>query len=396
MWIPESEQEILAAIEAGVLVETATFDAKASLPAKDKSKDLAIDVAAMASDGGTLLYGVGQDEHKRPTIPQPFSLAGARERVDQIVRTSISEPPDIQVREIQTDNDPSLGYLVVAFPPSPRAPHMVTVGKEYRYYGRGDTGNVPLTEGEVARLYERRQRWEVDRDAMLNEAIDSAPIEPHEDFAFLHLVARPVVPDEDLLEKARGDQHVAQFLNGLFSAALNAEVFSTRYSPDLHSHHNYERRADGWAASEGRGVEWDEFKDPSRVLDFEIGLDGSGRVFCGRAAARHKGRLLIFERLVAGLTARFLAVLGGLYTAGRYMGPVDVGLAVTGLRGGISYTLSEPMIGLDPTPYDKDRYRRTERFSASMLGSDPRGAASKLVSPLARAITRESYDPFSD
>jgi len=233
MWVPATEHEILAAIEAKDLVETASFDAKASLPAKGKSKDLAIDVAAMANDGGTLLYGVGEDEDCRPTVPQPFKLAGARERVDQIVPTSISESPDIEVHEIQSTDDSSLGYLVVAVPPSPRAPHMVTVGKEYRYYGRGATGNIPLTEGEVARLYERRQRWEIDRDAMLNEAIDSAPIEPHEDFAYLHLVTRSVVPDEDLLNKARGDQHVAQLLKGLFSAAVSPEVYSTRFAPDL-------------------------------------------------------------------------------------------------------------------------------------------------------------------
>lgn len=45
MWIPESEQEILAAIEAGDLIETASFDAKGALPARGKSKDLAIDGA---------------------------------------------------------------------------------------------------------------------------------------------------------------------------------------------------------------------------------------------------------------------------------------------------------------------------------------------------------------
>jgi hypothetical protein len=39
---------------------------------------------------------------------------------------------------------------------------------------------------------------------MLDKAINAAQIEPHEDFAYLHLVARPVVPDEDLLDKARG------------------------------------------------------------------------------------------------------------------------------------------------------------------------------------------------
>jgi hypothetical protein len=201
----------------------------------------------MASGGGTLLYGGGEDENRRPSVAQPFCLTGVRERVDQIVRTSISEPPDVQVREIPTDDDPRLGYLVVVVPPSPRAPHMVTVGKEYRYYGRSATGNVPLTEGEVARLYERRQRWEVDRDAMLEQAVESAPIPPHDDFAYLHLVTRPVVPDEDLFDRASEGQQATQFLGGLVSAASSSEAFTTRYSPDLYGGHNHERRADGWA-----------------------------------------------------------------------------------------------------------------------------------------------------
>jgi hypothetical protein len=108
MWIPASEQEILAAIEAGNLIENATLDAKAALPDKGRSKDLAKDVAAMTNNDGTLLYGVGEDEHGRPTVLKPFKIAGARERVDQIVRTSISEPPSIEVSTITTCDDPSL------------------------------------------------------------------------------------------------------------------------------------------------------------------------------------------------------------------------------------------------------------------------------------------------
>ena len=395
MWVPKSEKDILSAIAAGDLVETASFDAKLALPGKGKSKDLAVDVAAMSADGGTLLYGVGEDENDRPTVPQPFELVGARERVDQIVRTSISEPPAIEVYPIPTDDDPSVGYLVVHVPASPRAPHMVTVGKELRYYGRGATGNVPLSEGEVARLYERRQRWEIDRDGMLEGVIRAAPIEHHEDHAYLHLIARPVVPNEDLLDKARGEQDVPRFLGLLITAALSAEVFPSRYSPDLYGTTNYERRADGWATSQGLGVEWEERENPGRVLDFEVGLDGSGRLFCGRAAQRHRGRLLIIDALVAGLTVRFLSVMGGLYAAGGYLGPVDVGLAVTGLKGGVSYFLTDDPWS-DPTPYDKDQYRRTERVPASQLDGDSRGAARRLVMPLLRAITRERYDPFPE
>jgi hypothetical protein len=400
MWMPASEEEILAAIEAGYLIENATFDAKMALPDKGKSKDLAKDVAAMANNGGTLLYGVGEDEHGGPTVPKPFKLAGTRERADQIVRASISEPPGIEVYTIPTDDDPSVGYLVIVVPPSPRAPHMVTADGDNRYYGRGAAGNVRLSEGEVARLYEQRQRWRKDRIDLYDEvdkldsAIASAPIEPHERHAFLHLIARPTVLDEELLDKARGSQQAEQFLNGLFSAAMSAEVYSVPYSPDLYAANNYERRTDGWAASQGLGEEWRRLEDPGHVLDVEIGLDGGGYLFCGRAAEEYNGRLLIFENIVAGLTTRFLAVLGGLYAAAGYLGPVDVGLAVTGLRDGISCVLSQ-RIGVHPRPYDKDQYRRTERLSAATLINDPRSAARKLILPLTRAITRESYDPFS-
>src|SRR5215210_2455232 len=106
MWIPEFEGELVRAIEAGDLVETATFDAKADLPKKGKSKDLAIDVAAMANDGGTLLYGVGEDDHGRPTVLRPIELAGTRERVNHIVRSCISEPPAIETRVIPKESEP--------------------------------------------------------------------------------------------------------------------------------------------------------------------------------------------------------------------------------------------------------------------------------------------------
>ena len=84
----------------------------------------------MTSDGGTLLYGVAENGDLRLTVSQPFGLAGAREPVNQIVRTSISEPPNIYVRETPTAHDASLSWLIVTVPASPRAPHMVRVGKD--------------------------------------------------------------------------------------------------------------------------------------------------------------------------------------------------------------------------------------------------------------------------
>ncbi len=165
---------------------------------------------------------------------------------------------------------------------------MVTVDAENRYYGRSATGNVRLTEGEVARLYERRGRWEVDRAALLKEAINKAPIEAREDFGYLHLVARPVVLDEGVLERARGDTHLGQFLNSLISTALRPEVFESKHIsesyPDLSDTSLFRPHRRGWMMS--RGLEKDRlrFEGPRRALVLEIGLDGSGYLFCRSAA----------------------------------------------------------------------------------------------------------------
>jgi hypothetical protein len=45
------------------------------------------------------------------------------------------------------------------------------VGEHNRYYGRSAKDNVPLTEGEIARLYERRRSWELNRETLLDGAI---------------------------------------------------------------------------------------------------------------------------------------------------------------------------------------------------------------------------------
>ena len=205
------------------------------------------------------------------------------------------------------------------------------------------------------------------------------------------------MPDENLLDRAKGDQHVDQFLNGLFSAALSAEVFGRRVYPDLSAINNFSRRANDYETRQGfederRGLE----AGPTRALSVEVGLDGEGRLFCGSAAQSNDSSLLIYEDTVAGLTARFLSVLGGLYAAGGYLGHVNVGLAVTGLEGGVSAHLHEQLTHRHSLrPYDEDEYRRTRRFSAAVLMADPRSAASKLALPLVQAITQEAYDPFS-
>jgi hypothetical protein len=121
-------------------------------------------------------------------------LAGAADRASAMIRSSLAEPVEVEIKTFYTKDDPESGYLVIIVPASPRAPHMVIVKNENRFYGRIAKGNIPLTEGEVARLYQRRKEWESDREQLLDEFIEEVDRPPHADFGYLFIFARRLLP----------------------------------------------------------------------------------------------------------------------------------------------------------------------------------------------------------
>jgi hypothetical protein len=117
MWAPRDAAEIEEAARGGHLEETSSIDAKRELPSTPRKLGCG---RRYGRDGGALLYGIAEDEHERPTIPQPIPLTGAADRIGQIVATSISEVPYIEVREYPCADDPSKGCLPVIVPQSAR------------------------------------------------------------------------------------------------------------------------------------------------------------------------------------------------------------------------------------------------------------------------------------
>ena len=199
MWIPRSEEEIEKAVFSDALEETAIFDAKVALPSKNI--EIAKDIAAMSNDGGVIIYGIGEDENGRLKKLSPFVLVGQPERISSIAQTSIAEPPRFHIQIIPTKEDVSKGYILVIVPPSERAPHMVIVSGDHRYYGRNAKGNVLLSEAEVSRLYQRRNRLEVDLRDLLEREIEIAPFSPSSKFGYLHMFIRPAFEQIGILDR---------------------------------------------------------------------------------------------------------------------------------------------------------------------------------------------------
>jgi hypothetical protein len=397
MWIPKSADEIEQAVQAKNVEEGPTFDAKKELPAQGKNKDIAKDVAAMANDSGVLVYGIDEDEHGRATVLTPILLNGAAERIANVVHTAISESPQIETFRYAKQADPSRGYLVVVVPASPCAPHMVTLEKDCRYYKRLDKISVPMNEGEVARLYERRQRWEVDRTKLLQQAIERNrrlwPVLgdlPSRQEGALHMVLRPLASaNPDLLHTALGDREQQQFLQELVTRSRQAGIFSRIYRPDLTGQGGWERRDGGWRLESVAGV------FPHRYIA-DLTLTGSGQayLYCNHAAELGIGETykILMQDVVAGLTTRTLVIAGGVYEAAHYVGPVDVGVAVTGLAPYPIYA-EDAEHGATVLSRTED-YMRTTRVLAYDLVAQPREVARSLVFPLIAQIAPGRSDPW--
>jgi hypothetical protein len=226
MWLPESAEELERLAREDVLEETAAMDYKKEL---GKNKEIAKDVAAMANDGGVICYGIGEDERGRPCCPEPIRVEGQPERIMNVVRTSISEPPSIDIRTIISGSNHDQGYIFVLVPQSPLAPHMVVVDKDFRFYGRGALGNVPLTQGEVERLYERRRVWGRDVESSLDRVELDSQLPAKQGFGYLRLAASPVGSDGKIFERSRKQVEEVAFLSSLIEKSQSQQVFKTKY-----------------------------------------------------------------------------------------------------------------------------------------------------------------------
>jgi hypothetical protein len=391
VWRPRSEAEIQAAIDNGITRETASFDAKAALPRAGRNKDLAKDICAMTVDGGVLLYGLAGDDPTRPDQRQPFDLANTAERIDQVAQTAIAEPPVIEIHDIPSEDQPGKGYLCVVVPASPRAPHMLTIDGDNRYWGRGPTGNRLLSEGEVARLYERRERWERDRDQLLDEVVRSMPFGFEvEDNGLIVTAVRPVLPGRELLRIAAGDRVVDDFVQTeLTPVAQRADIYPQQGTAGLGDALRV------WRAGAQQWVfEFERDLSSRYQARGELTADGSlnywhSPIFWGDEG----GRQVIMERSVTRAVYQPLATASWLYERAGFQGGTDVAVALLGIENAVGGTLFREF---HPPTYGAPDYRAHARVTSEELRSDLGGLVRRLLDPLFEVISVRGYDPLAD
>jgi hypothetical protein len=350
----------------------------------------------MSNDGGVIIYGIGEDENKRLKILSPFVLKGQPERISSVAQTSIAEPPRFHIQTIPTQEDSSKGYIVIVIPPSERAPHMVIVSGDHRYYGRNAKGNVVLSEAEVSRLYERRKRLEIDLQELIDKEIKAAPYPPSSKFGYLQMVIRPAFELPGILDHIHTvAKPTKRVLSEIVENIAQNDPLHNEYNPRFNEYIN------SWDFTPNgiRGIISHDRENTNLsvgdALVIDIDLNGTGHLFCGRAAER-EDTFLFFPLTVIANSINFMHFMGILFQKVNYIGMVDIGLAVTGIKGSFFYTENR-ILYHSRKPYETDIFKQLGRIDAPSLldKSLIRLKSEELLSHLFRAFTQGYDNPFN-
>ena len=387
-WEPADADELARAAAQGLLQEGHHLDIKRELAGgSGQNREAAKDMASFAVDGGLVIYGV--DEATTPPSANPIPLAGLAERLEQIALTAIAEPLFVRTLVLPAAADPTKGFMVVAVPPSGRAPHMV----DGRYYGRGDKTKIVLSDSQVSVMHEQRVVRERATQGLAEADLRAAPI-PSAD-GILALVARPLASHTPLLEALSTSHDWHQRSLDLHQRVAASDVPyapSLRYATAVSRQPNGIRLSHGLNAAGRVSAEGDAERNRRRVVELRLDEDGTVHLLSARAVEVREGWTWIFEKLIIGNTRHLVALCREIATLTGYRGGWHLSIAIDGLHGGVSWNLSDRH--LDSHVYSQNGYQRATTASAEELDAAPEGVVARLVGPLLRALGSERLPDF--
>lgn len=237
--IDAAEYGHFEALVSAQVSESFDLDFKAGLydSAEKGKRDLAADVAALANTaGGLLVLGIAEDKQARAAAVPGVTISDDEiRRIHQIAAALVAPLPVFDVLPVGNPAEPGHGFLVIAVPPSPRAPHAVTVNDGLRFPVRHGTTTRYLSEPEVATAYRERfsRAHRTEERAGMIEANAAWRVKRADDHCWLLVSLVPDIPGDLLIDHAALE-------------AAQRDVNDSRFPMILRSNFSWYRVDVGW------------------------------------------------------------------------------------------------------------------------------------------------------
>ena len=131
------------------------FKAAGALSKDDKKKaEIAKDISAFAnSDGGIIVYGIEEQEHKAHALSYIDGNTYTKEWLEQVIQDNIQRRIEgLEIFPIRDNGDITKSIYIVKIPRSSNTPHM---SADKCYYKRNNFRSVKMEEYEVRDLFYR-------------------------------------------------------------------------------------------------------------------------------------------------------------------------------------------------------------------------------------------------
>ncbi len=145
--------------------------AKSLDTAGTKKREIAKDISAFAnSDGGIIIYGVQEENHKPVSIDFVDGELFNKEWLENVIDSNIQQKiQGIRIFPIRIDSDIKKTVYVVKIPASSEAPH---ISADKKFYRRYNFKSVPMEEYEIRLLYNRISKAEIDFHSLLRGNVE--------------------------------------------------------------------------------------------------------------------------------------------------------------------------------------------------------------------------------
>ena len=141
-----------------------------------KKAEITKDVSAFAnSDGGIIIYGIAEDNHKPKEITPIDGKTFTKEWLENIILQIQPRIDGIRIFPIRVDGDIEKSIYVVQIPRSANAPHMA---KDNRYYKHINFQSLPMEDYEIKDTYNRvtTPNLVIDRCTFYKESEDTKKV----------------------------------------------------------------------------------------------------------------------------------------------------------------------------------------------------------------------------